>query len=104
VLVVANAGNVELSGIWAAASVVGVPATGPHGHRTPPTRSRVVRIGRLAPGSSIEVTLPAMGVLTGHAYILCASVGTGALPRGPVTTRAKGAGQIDRVSITVAGE
>lgn len=104
VLVVGNAGNVELSAIWAAASVVGVPATGPHGHRTPPTRLEAVRIGRLAAGSSIEVTLPEMKVLAGHAYTLWASVGTGALPRGPVTTRPRGPGQIDRVDITVAGE
>lgn len=97
VLVVANAGNVRLSGIWAAASVVAAST----GHSAP-TRSRAVRVGALLPGSSVVVTLPSLAVSSGRAYTLFASIGTGNLPQGPVTAPPAGLGQTDQVDIRVA--
>jgi hypothetical protein len=102
VLVVANAGNAEISGIWAVASVVPEPLTGRHRGPGMPTRSTSARIGRLAPGASVVATLPALRVATGGAYTLWASVGTGSLPAGPVTGPPKGVGQTDEVKIKVA--
>jgi hypothetical protein len=61
-----------------------------------------VRIGRLAPGASVEVTLSPLAVVAGDAYELWASVGTGSLPVGPVTSPSNGAGQTDEVKIKVA--
>ncbi len=102
VLVVANAGNVQISGIWAAASVVPAPSAGRPASPSAATRSTAVRIGRLAPGASVEVTLRPLAVIAGDAYDLWASIGTGSLPGGPVTRPPKGAGQIDEVKIKVA--
>ena len=68
VLVVANAGNVPISGIWAS----GIGRTrNPRPARHPkPGRSdqldELVRIGRLAPGASVEVTLPPLAVDAGR--------------------------------------
>jgi hypothetical protein len=104
VLVVVNAGNVPLSAIWASASVVGEPSAGRHGEPAPPTHSAAVRIGRLAPGASVEVTLPVLSVVSGRLYTLLASIGTGPLPTGPVTSPPKGPGQLDKVKIKVAAE
>jgi len=56
----------------------------------------------LVPGASVEVTLPTLKVVPGSLYTLWASVGSGSLPTGPVTTPPKGAGQLDRVKIRVA--
>jgi hypothetical protein len=62
-----------------------------------------VRIGRLVPGASVEVTLPTLAVVSGDAYTLWASVGTGRLPRAPVTTAPTGGvGKTDMVMIKVA--
>jgi len=102
VLVVANAGNVQISGIWAAASVVPEPSAGRRSSSSAQTRSTAVRIGRLAPGASVEVTLSPLAVVAGDAYELWASVGTGSLPVGPVTSPSNGAGQTDEVKIKVA--
>ena len=102
VLVVANAGNVQISGIWAAASVVPEPSAGRRSSSSVQTRSTAVRIGRLAPGASVEVTLSPLAVVAGDAYELWASVGTGSLPAGPVTSPPNGAGQTDEVKIKVA--
>ena len=102
VLVVANTGNVQIAGIWAAASVVPEPSTGGHPGSRARTRSTVVRIGRLAPAASVEVTLLPLAVVAGGAYTLWASVGTGSLPVEPVTSPPKGVGQIDEVKIKVA--
>jgi len=102
VLVVANAGNVQISGIWAAASVVPASSAGRPASSSAATRSTAVRIGRLAPGASVEVTLRPLAVVAGDAYELWASIGTGSLPGGPVTSPPKGVGQIDEVKIKVA--
>ncbi|MGP8163650.1 MAG: hypothetical protein ACLQAN_07775 [Acidimicrobiales bacterium] len=102
VLVVANAGNVQISGIWAAASVVPAPSAGRPASSSAATRSTALRIGRLAPGASVEVTLRPLVVVAGDAYELWASIGTGSLPGGPVTSPPKGVGQIDEVKIKVA--
>jgi hypothetical protein len=48
------------------------------------------------------VTLPRLAVATGGAYELWASVGTGSLPAGPVTSQPNGVGQTDEVKIKVA--
>jgi len=61
-----------------------------------------VRIGRLAPGASVVVTLPSLKVRTGRQYTLWAAIGTGKLPDGPVTQQPAGAGQLDEVRIKVA--
>jgi hypothetical protein len=61
-----------------------------------------VRIGRLAPAASIEVTLRPLAVVAGGAYTLWASIGTGSFPGEPVTSPPKGVGQIDEVKIKVA--
>jgi hypothetical protein len=62
-----------------------------------------VRIGRLGPAASVEVTLPPLAVRSGDAFTLFASVGTGTLPRAPVTTAPSGGvGQTDMVMIKVA--
>jgi hypothetical protein len=98
VLVVANAGNAAISGIWAAASVVPQP---PGAYKSA-THSTALRIGRLAPGSSVVVTLPPLDVSSGRSYTLFASIGTGGLPGGPVTAPPAGVGQIDQVNIKVA--
>ena len=102
VLVVANSGNVQISGIWAAASVV--PDLSASGRPTSgaPSRSTALRVGLLQPGSSVEVNLPPLSVVAGDAYNLWVSVGTGSLPRAPATTPPKGVGQIDEVKIKVA--
>jgi len=102
VLVVANAGNVQISGIWAAASVVPASSAGRPASSSATTRSTAVRVGRLAPGASVEVTLRPLAVVAGDAYELWASIGTGTLPGGPVTSPPKGVGQIDEVKIKVA--
>ena len=104
VMVIANAGNVPISGIWASGSVVGEPSAGRHPKPSPPTHTSSVRIGRLAPGASVDVTLPPLAVDAGDAYTLWASVGTGTLPRQPVTSDPKGLGQTDKVTIKVAAE
>lgn len=101
-LVVANAGNAQIANIWAAASVVPNSSTVASGGQGASTRSSVLRVGRLAPGASIVVTLPALAVSTGRSYTLWASVGTGSLPQGPVTTPPGGLGQADEVNIKVA--
>jgi hypothetical protein len=101
-LVVANAGNVQISRIWAAASVVPHSSAGGHLSPAAPAASTAVRIGRLAPGASVEVTLPPLAVVAGDAYVLWASVGTGSLPRAPVTSPPKAVGQTDEVKIKVA--
>jgi hypothetical protein len=66
------------------------------------THSGAIRIGRLAPGESVEVTLPALAVATGGVYTLWVSVGVGSLPKGPVVSPLSGVGQIERVRIKVA--
>ena len=105
VLVVANAGNVQISGVWAAASVVPEPSAGrPASSGAVSTGSTSTRIGRLATGASVEVTLPSLAVAAGHTYRLWVSIGTGSLPRGPVTSPSKGVGQTDEVRIKVASE
>jgi hypothetical protein len=48
------------------------------------------------------VTLPSLAVSSGRAYTLFASIGTGSLPQGPVTTPPAGLGQTDQVGIRVA--
>jgi hypothetical protein len=100
VLVVANTGNSQLADIWAAASLVPVAATGRD--RGGSTRSSSLRIGRLASGASIVVTLPALAVSSGRSYTLWASTGTGSLPVGPVTSSPNGLGQTDQVDIRIA--
>jgi hypothetical protein len=50
------------------------------------------------------VTLPPLGVVSGDAYKLWVSIGTGSLPRAAVTGLPKGVGQIDVVNIKVASE
>jgi hypothetical protein len=102
VLVIANVGNAQLSEIWAAAAAVPQPPAGRNAGANPPTRSTAVRVGRLAPGASEVLTLPRLKVRPGETYTLWTSVGTGALPQGPVTTPSNGVGQIDEVSIKVA--
>jgi hypothetical protein len=102
VLVVANAGNVQISGIWAAGSVIPEPSSGRSHSSSAPTRSTAARIGGLAPGVSVEVTLPSLSVVAGDAYELWVSVGTGSPPHGPVTSPPKGVGQIDEVKIKVS--
>ncbi len=99
---VANSGNVQISGIWVAASVV--PDLSANGRPTSraPSRSTALRVGLLQPGSSVEVNLPPLSVVAGEAYKLWVSVGTGSLPRLPATTPPKGVGQIDEVRIKVA--
>jgi hypothetical protein len=99
VLVVANAGNAQISGIWAAASVV---PQQPSGANKSATHSTALRIGRLAPGASVVVTLPPLDVSAGRSYTLWASIGTGSLPGGPVTVPPSGVGQTDQVNIKVA--
>lgn len=103
VLVVKNSGNVALSGIWAAASVVPEFTSGPTG-KGPATgeHSTAVRIGQLAPAASVVVTLPALEVSTGRQYTLWAAIGTGKIPQGPVTQPPTGVGQLDEVRIKVA--
>jgi len=61
-----------------------------------------VRIGRLAPGASIVVTLPFLKVTTGRQYTLWVAIGTGKVPQGPVTHAPTGVGQLDEVRIKVA--
>jgi len=100
VLVVANAGNAPLSDIWAAASVIPEASSGRNGGSV--TRSRSVRVGHLAPGASVVVSVPALAVSSGRSYTLFASVGTGTLPTGAVTVPPKGPGQTDQVTIRVA--
>jgi hypothetical protein len=102
VLVVANAGNVQISGIWAATTAALEPSVGRYPSPRTPTRSTAVRVGRLAPGASVEVTLPPLAVVAGDAYELWVSIGTGSLPGGPVTSSPKGVGQTDEVKIRVA--
>ena len=102
VMVIANGGNVPISGIWASGSVVGETPTGRHPKPTPPTHTSSVRIGLLAPGASVEVTLPPLSVEGGASYTLWASVGTGALPAQPLTSAPTGVGQTDKVKIKVA--
>jgi len=102
VLVVANSGNVQISGIWAAASVVPDLSAGESPTSRAPSRSTAVRVGLLQPGASVEVNLPPLGVVAGDAYKLWVSIGTGSLPRAPVTGPPKGVGQIDEVKIKVA--
>lgn len=48
------------------------------------------------------MNLPPLGVVEGDAYKLWVSVGTGSLPRAPVTSLPEGAGQIDEVKVKVA--
>jgi hypothetical protein len=100
VVVLANAGNATISDIWAAASAVPEVSTGRNAGGL--TRSRSVRVGQLAPGTSVVVTVPALAVSSGRSYTLFASVGTGTLPSGPVTTSPRGPGQTDQVAIKVA--
>ena len=100
VLVIANVGNTGLSTIWAAASIVPVASTDRNGSGGQ-THSIAVRVGRLGPGTSLVVTLPALAVSSGRSYTLYASIGNGSLPTGPVTAP-RGAGQTDQVSIRVA--
>ena len=102
VLVVANSGNDQISGIWVAASVVPDPSADGRPTSRPPTRSTALRVGLLQPGTSVEVNLPPLGVVEGDAYKLWVSVGTGSLPRAPVTSLPEGAGQIDEVKVKVA--
>jgi hypothetical protein len=102
VLVIANSGNIQISDIWAAASVVPDLSAGGHSTSGARTHSTVVRIGLLEPGASVEVILPALGVVAGDTYRLWAAIGTGSLPRGPVTSQPEGVGQIDEVRIKVA--
>ena len=102
VLVVANAGNVQISGIWAATAAVLEPSVGRYPSPRVPTRSTAVRVGRLVPGESVEVTLPPLAVVAGDSYQLWVSIGTGSLPGGPVTSSPKGLGQTDEVKIKVA--
>lgn len=101
VLVIANAGNAELSAIWASASLVPVASTGRNGSDGQ-AHSIAERVGRLGPGASLVVTLPGLAVSVGRSYTLWASIGTGSLPRGPVTAPPRGVGQTDQVSIRVA--
>jgi len=61
-----------------------------------------VRIGRLAPAASIEVTLRPLAVVAGGAYTLWASIGTGSFPGRACHEPAEGRGQIDEVKIKVA--
>ncbi|MGO9964283.1 MAG: hypothetical protein ACLPUG_12770 [Acidimicrobiales bacterium] len=102
VLVVANSGDVQIPGIWAAASVV--PDGSANGTPTsrPASRSTALRVGLLQPGASVEVRLPPLSVAPGDAYKLWVSTGTGSLPRAPVIGPPKGVGQIDEVKIKVA--
>ncbi len=100
-LVVANAGNVSLSRVWASASLVPEP-NGEAAKRSPPASSASLRIGRLPPGASVEVTLPPLVVESGSSYVLWASVGTGPLPRHSVTGPPVGVGQTEKVRIRVA--
>ncbi len=102
VLVVANAGNAQITGIWAAASVVPQASTGRNGTILGPTRSTAIRIGRLAPGASVVVTLRSLAVSPGRSYALFASTGTGSLPSGPVTASPNGLGETEQVDIRVA--
>ena len=102
VLVVANAGNAEISGYlgcrFCCARGTDTSCPGSFGR----TRSTAVRVGRLAPGASIVITLPALAVSAGRSYTLWASVGRGLLPVGPVTAPPSGVGQTDQVRIRVA--
>jgi hypothetical protein len=104
VLVVRDSGNVPISDIWASASVVPEIETGSSGKVGPAAveHSTAVRIGRLAPGTSVVVTLPSLKVRSGRQYTLWAAIGTGKLPQGPVTQQPAGAGQLDEVRIKVA--
>jgi hypothetical protein len=104
VLVVADSGNVPISDIWASASVVPEIETGSSGKVGPAAveHSTAVRIGRLAPGTSVVVTLPSLKVRSGRQYTLWAAIGTGKLPQGPVTQQPAGVGQLDEVRIKVA--
>ena len=104
VLVVANAGNAQISGVWAAASVVAESAVSRNPGSSSPIHSTAVGIGGLAPGSSVEVTLRPLAVAAGDSYELWVSVGTGQLPARPVTSPSKGVGQTDEVRIRVASE
>ena len=104
VLVIANEGNTAISSIWGSAAVV------PEASRTAGsisggmTRWKTVRIGRLAPGASVVVTLAGLKVAKGESYRLWASVGTGNLPTGAVTSSPGGLGQADEVNIKVSLE
>jgi hypothetical protein len=104
VLVIANEGNTAISSIWGSAAVV------PEASRTASsisggmTRWKTVRIGRLAPGASVVVTLAGLKVAKGASYRLWASVGTGNLPTGAVTSSPGGLGQADEVNIKVSLE
>ena len=104
VLVIANEGNTAISSIWGSAAVV------PEASRTASsisggmTRWKTVRIGRLAPGASVVVTLAGLKVAKGESYRLWASVGTGNLPTGAVTSSPGGLGQADEVNIKVSLE
>ena len=103
VLVVANSGNVAVSDIWAAASVVPEATTSTNGKGSAAVeRSAAIRIGRLAPGASMVITLPSLKVMTGRQYNLWAAIGTGNVPQGPVTQPPAGVGQLDEVRIKVA--
>jgi len=61
-----------------------------------------VRIGRLSPGASVEVTLPPLVVVSGSTYALWASVGTGPIPRRSVMKPPVGVGHTEKVRIRVA--
>ena len=102
VMVVANAGNVRISGVWVSAAVVPESSAATHHDSSPSTRFTVLGIGPLVPAESVEVTLPPLSVVAGDKYELWTSVGTGGRPTGPVTSHPKGPGQIDEVRIKVA--
>jgi hypothetical protein len=101
VVVVANAGNVTESRVWATASLQPQPPSFPHGVVVPPSRFSAHRIGRLGPGASVYLTLPMLAVTPGGTYTLTVTVGTGSLPTGPVNGTA-GLGQSDTVRLTVS--
>ena len=99
-LVVANAGNVIESPVWASATVQ--PDASSFGKaKVPPINTVGSRIRRLAAGASKAVRMPKLSVEPGGSYTLSVSVGLGALPSGPVNST-NGVGQTDTVRITVA--
>ncbi len=103
VLVVANAGNVTESNVWAVASLQPVAGSFPKGTPEPPIRFVAQRIGTLAPGGSVALTLPRLEAVPDGGYTLAVSVGVGPLPKGPVNSSG-GIGQTETVHLTVAAE
>lgn len=100
-LVVANAGDVTETDVWASGSLQPIAGSFPAGTHEPPIRSVARRIGTLAPGASVALTLPGLVAVPGGGYTLSVSIGVGPLPTGPVTAT-NGAGQTDTVQLTVA--